>query len=250
MSNLATIGHNNPPSDEELLKTKLSTTYAAELKKVDELEAFKAPEIVDDSTTGSIADFLEKVKSLKKAIEAAHKKEKDSFLKLGKIVDGFKNGNINRLDTLSKDAADKQFKYLEAKAQAERERIRLAAELERKKAEELAEQAEAHAKEGIQDTANELMDAAIQLDEKSDRLDAYASTTKDSKFAKTISSSGAVSGLRTAWAGDIENIGAVDLEKIRNYLKEDHIQLAVNAFVKDGGRELAGVKIHQKSTLR
>jgi len=165
-------------------------------------------------------------------------------------VDAFKNRNIDKLSDIAKDAESKQLAYLNAKAQAERERLRKIAEEERMKAEALALQAEAHANKGIEDTAQELMNAAVDLDMKSDRIDQYANQTKDSKLARTISESGAVSGLRTAWAGDILDIGAIDLEKLRQYFKEDHIQLAVNAFVKDGGRELAGVKIHQKSTLR
>lgn len=242
--------HNNPPSDEEILAQKLNENYADELKKIEDLASRDLPEEVTDETTGKYADFLESTKAARKAIEAAHKKEKDSFLKLGKIVDGFKNRNLDRLSKISDRPSKKQFEYLEKKAAAERERLREIAERERQKAEALAAEAEAHAKEGIHDTASELMDAAYQKDAGAIRLDKYATTSKDSKLARVISDNGAVSGLRTAWAGDIEDIGAVDMEALRHYFKDEHIQLAVNAFVKDGGRKLAGVKIHQKSTLR
>ena len=250
MTNLATIGHNNPPSDEEILKEKLKENYSELLAKIDTLSTYKAPETVDAESTKDIADFLDRVKGLKKSVEAAHKKEKDSFLKLGKIVDAFKNTNVSRLDEISREAERKQFAYLQAKADAERERIRLAAEAERLKAEALAEQALAHEREGIADTAGEIMQAAIEHDKLSNRIDNYLDAAKDSKFAKTISASGAVSGLRTAWAGDIIDLHVIDLQKLRPYLKEEHIQMAINAFVKDGGRELSGVKIYQKSTLR
>ncbi len=243
-------GHNKPPSDEEILAEKLKTNYAAEIQKIEDLGKIEVADVVDDETAGKAADFLASVKSAKKAIEAAHKAEKDGFTKLGKIVDGFKNGNLAKLDKISARVVQMQQEFLEAKAAKERERLRLAAEAERAKADQLALEAEAHAAEGIHDTAQDLMDVAVMRDEKALRLDNYASSAKDSKLARTISESGATSGLRTSWAGDIEDIGAVDLQALRPYFKDEHIQIAVNAFVRDGGRVLAGVKIHQKSTLR
>ena len=249
-ANKEMLGHNNPPTEEEILQDKLNTSYVAEIEKIVELEKFLVPEIITDENAPSLADFLARGKSATKDIEAAHRKEKDGFLKLGRVVDAFKNGNLARISNATKKAEDAQFKFLTAKAEAERERLRLAKEKEEREAQELAEQARLHEAEGILDTAEELMDLAIEQEEKANRIGAYADKTKDSKLARVVSYTGAVSGLRTAWAGDIEDIGAVDLEKLRHYFKEEHIQTAINAFIKDGGRELIGVKIHEKSTLR
>lgn len=250
MTSAAAIGHNGPPSDEEILSEKLNATYAGEIQKIEDLSATHVADVVDDETAAKAADFLSSVKAARKAIELAHKVEKDGFLKLGKVVDGFKNRHVARLEKIAERPAAMQEKFLLVKAQKERERLRQIAEAEREKAEALAAQAQAHAVEGIHDTAHDLMDAAIETDEKALRIDNYATTSKASKLARTISETGAVSGLRTTWAGEIESIGAVDLNALRHYLKEDHIQQAVNAFVRDGGRALAGVRIYQKSTLR
>jgi hypothetical protein len=251
MQNIAHIGHNNPPSDEEILIAKLNENYAREIEDINRLSERELPDSVsDDVSSGKVADFLAAARSAEKAIEAIHKKEKDSFLKLGKVVDGFKNKHVAWIDSLIAPAKAKQLAYLEMKAEAERERIRKAAEIERQRAERLAEEARIHEQEGIADTAEELMESAIFRDNTAARMEDFANNAKDSKLARTVSQMGSISGMRTVWAGDIENIGAIDLEALRQYIKEDHIQMAINAFVKEGGRKLSGVKIYQKSTLR
>lgn len=246
------IGHNMPPSDEEILNDKLKNTYAKQILTVEELSVRVLPDVVDDETSAAVTDYLAEVKAAKKAIDLAHSTEKSVFLVLGKIVDGFKNRNITKLEKAAQGPKASQESYLLKKAQEAREAERRKAEEDRRKAAELAEQAEAHAAEGIEETAAELAELAIVTDEKALRKAEYAATAKASALAKTTTESGNTSGLRTVWVGEPENgsYSGVDLAALRRFIKDEHIQMAINAFVRDGGRSLGGVTIYQKSTLR
>jgi hypothetical protein len=56
---------------------------------------------------------------------------------------------------------------------------------------------------------------------------------------------GSVASLRTTWVFEYDNIGDVDLEALRPYLKQEHVEQAIRAAVKLGIRTIGGVRIFQ-----
>jgi hypothetical protein len=234
--------HNLPPTDAEILSEKLTENSRKDLIEMDALLARPAPEVINDEVENKALElFVDRIKSLKKTFDVAHKREKAPYLEMGRVVDGFFKDRIAALDDhISKMNAPRTV-FLNAKAEAERKRIFEAAERARQEAEALAAQSLAHEQADIKDTAAELIDMAVATEAKADRLNAYAAESKASKLA---------GGLVVRWTGEIQDMGAVDLEKLRPYLSDEAIQTAVNKYVRDGGRDLAGVKIYQKSEAK
>jgi hypothetical protein len=246
---IITRTHNNPPSDEQILIERLDTTYADKIALIDKLEKVVTPEAVDnEQQAGEMTDFIKSAKAARKGIEDAHKREKEAFLSLGRIVDGFKNRHASRAKAVEDKALAKLDVYLQRKENERREELRQKAERERQEAQALVEQAEAHANEGIHDTAEELMDIAIDSEFKAERIDHYADTAKASDLAKARGAYGGVASRRTSWVGEIRDVALVDLEKLRPHLALPDLQKAVNAYVRNGGRNLAGVLIEQRAT--
>ncbi len=252
MTNLATIGHNLPPTDEEILKEKLQERSRKDIDLMAAVMAEPVPEKIDtDDDAKKAADFISKIKCLEKDFEKVHKEEKAPYLSMGRIVDGFFNSRIKDLEDFRKKYSKPVNDFLTRKADAEREAIRAREVAAREAADALAAQAAAHEAENIKDTANELMDLAVQAENKADNLGNYADNTKNATLAKIRTESGVVLSQRTKWVGEPtdETYSGVDLNSIRKWIKPEHIQLAINAAVRDGERNIAGVKVYQKAEI-
>lgn len=252
MTNLATIGHNLPPTDEEILKEKLQERSRKDIDLMAAVMAEPVPEKIDtDDDAKKAADFISKIKCLEKDFEKVHKEEKAPYLSMGRIVDGFFNSRIKDLEDFRKKYSKPVNDFLTRKADAEREAIRAREVAAREAADALAAQAAAHEAENIKDTANELMDLAVQAENKADNLGNYADNTKNATLAKIRTESGVVLSQRTKWVGEPtdETYAGVDLNSIRKWIKPEHIQLAINAAVRDGERNIAGVKVYQKAEI-
>ena len=64
-------------------------------------------------------------------------------------------------------------------------------------------------------------------------------------LVRTHTGMGVVATLKTSWAFEITDRTKIDLESLRPYLPLDAIEKAVRAYVRAGGRELAGCRIFQ-----
>lgn len=252
MTNLATIGHNLPPTDEEILKEKLQERSQKDLGLMASLLAAAIPEKIEtDDEAKQAADFIDRLKGLEKSFEKAHKEEKAPYWNMGKVVDGFFNTRIKSVEDFRKKYSRPVDAFLTAKAEAEREAIRKREAEARRIADALAADALAHEAENIKDTASDLMDMAVQAEAKADSLGNYAQNTKAADLAKIRTESGVVLSQRTKWVGEPldETYAGVDLNFLRKWMKPDHIQLAINAAVRDGERNVPGVKIYQKASI-
>lgn len=252
MTNLATIGHNLPPTDEEILKEKLQERSRKDIDLMAAIMAHPVPDKIDtDDDAKKAADFISKIKGLEKDFEKVHKEEKSPYLSMGRVVDGFFNSRIKDLEDFRKKYSKPVNDFLTRKADAEREAIRAREVAAREAADALAAQAAAHEAENIKDTANELMDLAVQAENKADNLGNYADNTKNATLAKIRTESGVVLSQRTKWVGEPtdETYAGVDLNSIRKWIKPEHIQLAINAAVRDGERNIPGVKVYQKAEI-
>ncbi len=245
MENIAQIGHNNPPSEMEILEKRLRENYKEVQDSYDRLAQKPLPdEISDEQQAGQVTDYIKSVNALNKKVENIHKQEKAIYLDCGRVVDSWKKSYEGNLKALTAKASEPLNKFLADKAEAERNRQLELAKKAREEADKLATEALAHANEGIDDTANELLEAAIQSETKADMI--YDNSIDVRASSRTASASATQ---KLVWTGEIESAAAIDLEVLRRYFKEDDFQRAINAAVRDGVREIRGVKIYQKAQI-
>lgn len=241
--NLAGIGHNKPPSEIEILKQRLDG-YKIQ-KDVDRLSARAIPiEIKEDKEAGELSDYIVAVKSAIDNVSDIHAKEKKPFWDAGKSADKWKNDFTDNLSALTKKASIPLLAWNKKKEAEEQERQREIARKAQEAANELARQAEAHAAEGLTETADELLGAAIQEEEKAAMIQSNSNIV-EVKSRGSFSSS----GIKRPWVGEMDSQAAIDLEALRNYFKPEEINSALNRAVKDGKRDIRGAKIFQDEKL-
>lgn len=238
------IGHNNPPSEIEILKQRLED-YEEINEGLERLSNREIPDIIEtDEQAGKISDYIASVNMLGKDIEDAHKKEKKPFWDAGKAADEWKNNKLELLKPLVAKASKPLLAWNKKKEEEEKQRQLEVARKAREEADKLVEQAHAHAEEGIEETAQELLNAAVQADTKADLI-------QNSAFDLSVKSRGGFSssGIQRPWVGEIESKAAIDLEELRHYFKLEEIQTALTRAVKDGKRDIRGAKIYQDEKL-
>ncbi len=246
MQALSNIGHNNPPSESEILEQRLEDNYQKLHDEYGRLSKKDIPEVVNNEEEAQpVTDYIKAVKSLKKSVTEAHKKEKAPFLEAGRIADTWKKNYEIKIENLAAKAEKPLQVFLVKKQEEERQRQLDIARKAREDAERLAEQAREHEAEGINDTAEDLMDAAMQSEGKAQAIQSSALDVK----GRVRSSMGASASQKITWTGEIESVAAIDLNALKEYFTEDHIQTAINKAVRDGKRQIVGVKIHKKTSL-
>ncbi len=150
MTNLAPIGHNNPPSIEEQIQQQLSESYQEEFGMVESLlrkEADLPPEVVDDITCGQYSDFVKRLKSNEKLLDSIRKNEKEVYSTKANAVHNFFKKKTDQISEIQIRVGKKLAKYL---AQKEDERRRAAEEkarIEREEAQRKMREAEEKARE-------------------------------------------------------------------------------------------------------
>lgn len=243
------LGHNNPPNDAEILQQTLRENNEAQLKRAQDLieAGAKLPaEITDEETAGKAAHYIKQVMASVKQLEAVRVNEKEPYLTLGRVVDGFFKNVTDPLAAAKNKAQRPLDSYLKQKADAERREREEAARQLRLKAEEEAMTAAALERAKQTEAAADMMTQASISEMGADRMDTLAQA-KPADLARSRSESGALASLRTVWVGEVEDLAAIDLEILRHHLPPDAVQKAVNSYVRAGGRMLRGAKIFEKS---
>lgn len=251
------IGHNNPPTDAEILKETLADKNSDLLGRAAELiaAADRSPATIeDDETKMKVTEFLGQIAKCEKALEGKRVSEKEPYLTLGRVVDGFFKGHTDKLAK----ARQKVKPALDARLlwEREQERKRLAEEAaERKRlADEQAAAAAAAEAAKMPIAAQEQMDTAVQTEASAQRLEEKAA----GKIAVTSrGSDGSSASLRSVWKGELTDINALDLETLRHHIPKDAIQQAINSYVRTlakpvEGQPLRGARIweHTESVVR
>lgn len=243
----ALIGHNNPPSDMEIVLERLAQHERAIRR---EMAFTPAPQtIADEQEAGRVTDIIKAMKTVIKKVTDTHKAVKEPYLECSRAVDNWKKRLETELDAINAKYAKPLNDFLERRAQEERQRQIEAARVERERAEALAMEAQAHAEAGIADTANDLMDAAVNTEIMAERMEDKVHAAIPSQLVRTRSLHGATASQKLVWVGEIKNISAIDLNQLRSHFTTDAIQKAINTFIRDGGRQLDGVVIEQKTQL-
>jgi hypothetical protein len=243
---IATIGDNMPPSDLEIAQSRLDEKERELRKGIASVTKEPLPEIVlDDLEAGKIAERLKSLRVIRKDAESAHESVKAPYLQCTQAIDAWKRNVLAVIAGHEAEASKPLNDFLARKEAAERARQQEMARIEREKAEALAAAAAKHQDAGIADAAGELLDAAVESEQYANRVEINAMNARPADLAKARTGFASASR-KTAWVGRIDNLAALNLEKLRPYLKPEALQVALNAFVKNGGRECAGTIIREE----
>lgn len=244
MNERLAIGGNKPPSESEILQQRLAG-YTKEEALINSLISQPVPnEISDDVEAGKLADFIKSLKSARATVEKIFKDEKEPFLAATKVADGWKNAKWAKIDDCVVKATKPILAWNKKKEDAERARQLELARQAQEAAEKLAKEAEEHANAGIAETAEDLLNFAVEEEKKSEALVESA----DSQRGRSIGSFASAS-TRKVWVGVIDNSVLLDLEALRKYFNADSIDKAIRAAVADGVREIRGVRIFQEDKI-
>ncbi|MBB4017341.1 flagellar biosynthesis GTPase FlhF [Chelatococcus caeni] len=237
------IGGNNPPD----LRERLAEDHAQlrhEIEKIASRANGAPKEVKSDDDLVAVGEIIKDARELTKRVDRARVAEKEPFLQGGRDVDAFFKVFIERLDNIAKKLGDRATVYqrekaAEARRKAEEEARKLAEEAERQRqiAEREAERNRPTASAKHEDKAEDLAERAAQAE--------AAAAAKAADLTRVRSDTGTVASARAEWKGEIVSMDAIDLNALRPYLKRDHVQMALNTFVRMGGRKLAGAKIFE-----
>lgn len=136
----AGLGHNNPPELEKILQDDLNNRYQDELgffntvlERAEELPK----EVTNDIEAGQYSDYIKKLTSQNKTIDAIRKTEKEEYSAKANIVHNFFKKKLDILAGVKQKVEEPLAKYLQAKKDEEDRKRREKLEEERKEAERL-----------------------------------------------------------------------------------------------------------------
>lgn len=242
----AGLGHNNPPSDAEILSAKLAEENEKVLKRAKDLieSSAKIPEkFENDETAEKATEYIKQVRTCKNAIEEARTKAKEPFLVHGRMVDTFFKAHDKALEIALEKAKKPLNAFVQEKAELERQRLRDAEEQKRKEAEALASVAVAVS--NIDVGAGEVaFEDALEAEVMANKMQVASQAKTGLGAVRT--ESGATASTRRTVVGEVVDISKLDLETLRYLIPADALQKALNAFIRNGGTELAGAKIWEK----
>lgn len=246
---IASTGHNMPPSDIEIVRSRLDDKERGIRQAIQRVNETPLPETIEDEiAAGKVTERIKSLTTIKSGVEAAHKEVKGPYLECSRAVDAWKNGLEAEIAKLRAEAEKPLSDFLKRKAEAERQRQLEVARQKREEAERLAAEAAAHQQAQINDVAEELLDAAVKSETVAERIETSIMYARPAELAKSRSTTGAISSQKMAWVGRIVSLRGIDLEVLRPYLSEEVIQKALNAFVRNGGRQCGGASITEEIT--
>lgn len=226
-------GDNRPPADADPLLERLSEQHADIKERADQLLEAEArlPDSLTDATVGAVSDYVRQIKACAKWADDTRKAEKEPFLVAGRTVDGWAARLIEPLKAAAKRAEGRVAAFLRARELEERRRMR-------EEAERLAAEAKALRAAGDRQQAQEIRAEARDLRE-------HARDAKAADLVRTHTGMGGVSTLQTVWEFQILDLDRIDLETLRPHLAVEALEKAIRAYIRAGGRQLAGVDIYQ-----
>lgn len=243
--NPAPRGHNNPPTPAELLASQLELATAPERKKIDELVKTEVPDLIEDEIQAAkFADLLKEVQTTYTAYDKKREIEKAPHLAASRQVDDFFRAGKNTLEILKAKINKPLTAFAKRKADEQRAAAAEEAARLRAKSDEEVRQAQELAKVDLKEHADVQLHQAMKTEAQAIKLE-NATTAELS----TVRGTQAVSGLRTRWVAEIQDKQKLDLEKLRPYLRLEHLQTALNGFMAAGGREITGAVIEERSTI-
>lgn len=239
--------HNQPP-----LPERLALDYAEVVSGVEAL-AFRAnsipQELPDEAAVLAAGDIGAEAARFIKHADAERAKEKAPYLRACREVDSFFATPIERATQIRAAMVNRVTAFNIAKAARERAARMEAERIARDEAEALRKEAEKAAAAGrVEDAMADIEDA--RRAEAQAREAAAHAAAPAADLTRTRSEAGTLVTTRTEWTFEIDDIDAVPLDKLRPYIKRDVIEQAVRAFIKQGHRQLHGVRIFQREVAQ
>lgn len=246
------IGHNAPPSDEQLLHEQLEKDHAEIVAAAQEhIKALAEPMPVCESQDDIIALTTRAaiMDACAKAMEKTREAVKEPFFKKGKWIDNFFNpkkvlleAGVKKYKAAISDWQTREAKRIQDAADAQ-------AKADREAASEKLNEAIAHEGQGNNASAAVSMTEAAKLEKTAGKSERAAiNAPAAAKISVAIPGGGLAASVVKRWAGKILSREHLDLEKLRIHFTDDALQTALNKYVAAGGRDLLGAEIAENSS--
>lgn len=239
-----TLGHNNGPTDLDILRDQLDIDYAADKARRDELIAafdrFKEahPEIGDDDVNGRAADFVAQLSRFSKETDAkrvAAKRPHDDAA--GAVHSFFKKDIIDPIDAAATEVRKRMTAFQVAKAEEARRKAREEAEAKRLEAERLA--AEARKPEAF-----DKAEAALNTAQAAERRAAAPTAA----LGRTRGDLGSVSSLRSVWRYRVTDLALVPAHLLQ--VNDAMVKAAMKTKGDDGKPvPVPGIEFYEEQTV-
>lgn len=247
----ADIGHNRPPLVEVLAEKHAD--LAAKVEGIAD-RANKAPRIVtSDEDLAIIGTLIVDARNLFKTADKEREAEKEPFLRGGREVDAFFKVHTDRLNRIGEAFRKLADTWTRQKAEDERRRLAAEAEKARQEAARQTEIAQRAAEANRTKTAEKHEAKAEDAQRAADEA-AAAAASPAADHVRQRMDTGILATAKTEWAFEITDYDAIPLEKLRPYLKREHVEQAIRSLVKiqKNATPLPGVRIFEdvKSSFR
>lgn len=230
--------------------TVLSEDHAQlrhEVEKIADRANLAPREIKGAADLDSVGALIRDTRELARKADKERTAAKEPYLSGGRTVDQYFKTLTDRLERIAavfQKIADDHARAVAAAARAK-------AEAEARAAREEADRREAAARKAEDDNRlkhaqghTAKADEARQVAEQAEAV--AAAPAKE--LARTVTSSGIAAGARTEWVFEIADYDAIDLNKLRPLFKRDAVEAAIRQAVKNGAREIPGVRIFENVT--
>jgi hypothetical protein len=236
----AAIGHNNPPTDQEIQVQDLNERHKAIMDRAAALAAAadRIPqEITSEEQAEKATAFIGQVNTCDKEVEKTRKAEKSVWSKKADIVDEVFNPKRNILSIAKAKAEKALLAWSQKKRKEEQDRLAAEAAARKAEADRLAEEARKLENAGLEEHADKALDQAVKMEAKADRVEEKAAA--GSGLGMTRTSSGAASSLRTVTTIELVDRTKIDFQRLGKYFTDAEIQKALNGLLKDVGEAVA-----------
>ncbi len=245
----AGIGHNLPPSDAEIMAQTLSEKHKAKLdegRKLFQKAADLPATVTTDDQESAITDFIVDMRKWAKELDGLRETEKRPHLDANTNIEAFFKKPLTAVDMLKGKLDVRVLAWKKVKRDAEAARLAKVAAQERENA--ANQRAAAQSLEAAGDArATVVAKQADRVEAKAEAIEAKVTSGRGLGASK--SAAGTSSGIKKTWVGERIPDAALDLLQLAPYLKPEAVQVAINAAVAAGVRELTGVKIYEKESL-
>jgi hypothetical protein len=253
------LGHNNPPQPLDpidALDLRLSKTHREMVVRFIDLElgCARVPNPLEsEEDAAATTDFIAQCQAHIKKAEAAHRQEKEYFLKGSRIVDGFFKRRCTRLTGALVPLALRLKAYRDQIAERDAKRHE-AARRESEAAAQRAAEEEAHHRAEANRLAQAAQSPAERQRAAEQLLLAEAAATRAAAAQQAATAKpepthirgdyGSTAYIRKTWTFEVIELDAVP----RDYMSLD-VEVVREAINKDAVREIPGLRIYQSETL-
>lgn len=202
------MGHNQPPSETEIARSKMEEHLADRIKKANEwVESFRDPEsgelkpITDEATASACADAIDQLRDEYRAVEAARVAERKPLNDQLDSIQGYYRPLLDKIETAAEFLKGLKKTWLDLLDKRQRD----AAAAARKKALADAEEAERLRVAALQTRTN-AVEATVKANEAAARAEQSYSDAAAATAAKPQvrgETTGRASGYRTTWRAEI-----------------------------------------------